>query len=83
MFKNENPYLSTSEIEDAYEKIKGSRKGITAFLAEVKKIGSRTKNGAFVYKDEEALYQVFERHLKDELEIKGIDCFGRLMQYIS
>lgn len=83
MFKNNNAFLSTSEIESAYEKVKGSRKGITSFLTEVRRLGTRTKNGAFVYKDEEALYQVFERHLKDELEIKGIDCFGRLMQYIS
>lgn len=83
MFNNNYAYLNTADIEEIFEKVKGSRKGITPFLRDAKKIGSRTKKGAFIYKDETALYNVFERYLKDELDIKGIDCFGRLMQYIS
>lgn len=83
MLKNNFAYLSTSDIEEIYEQVKGSRKGINSFLREARKLGSRTKNGAFVYKDENALFIVFEKYLKYELEIKGIDCFGRLMQYVS
>ena len=83
MLKNNYAYLSKSDIEEIYVKIKGSRKGITGFLRDSKKIASKTRNGALVYKDEEALYNVFEKYLENELKAYGINNFGRLMQHIS
>lgn len=80
------PYLTNSDIEEIYRKIKASRKGITAFKKDAQAISSKLPedNGyRIVYKDEEALFKVFQKHLSKELTGLGIDCFGRLMQYIS
>ena len=76
-------YLSTSEIELFYIRIKGSRKGISSFLNDAYKVASRTINNKRIYKDEHKLYEVFEKHLAKELNARGIDCFGRLMQYVA
>lgn len=83
MFNNNYAYLNTADIEEIFEKVKGSRKGITPFLRDAKEIASKTRNGKYVYKDETALFIVLEKHIGKELQQRGIDCFGRLMQYIS
>jgi len=76
-------YMVTADITEIYYQIKGSSKGLENFKKDAKNIAKRTRKGAFVYTDELALYKIFEKHLKPELDSHGIDCFGRLMQYIS
>lgn len=79
-------YLSTNEVETIYRRVKNSEKGMTAFIKNAKKVGTKIKEGPvvyYLYKEEEALFDVFQKHLPMELKALGIDCFGRLMQYVS
>ncbi len=79
-------YFTTSEIEGIYRKLKRTGKGITAFKKDTRAVASKVSVGPesrIVYKDEEALFEVFKKHLPNELKALGIDCFGRLMQYVS
>ena len=81
-----NAYLSTSDVEELYRKIKHTEKGISSFIRDAKKVGTKIKKGPagyYLYKNEEALFEVFKKHLPNELKALGIDCFGRLMQYVS
>lgn len=86
MFIHKDTYLSTSNIEEIFRDVKKSEKGMTAFIKDAKGVGTKMKNGThsfYIYKDEEALFKVFQKHLPNELKSLGIDCFGRLMQYVS
>ena len=83
MLHDKYAYLSTSDIKEIYRMVKGSEEGMASFVKEAKQIGSRTKRNAYVYKDEERLYDIFEKHIGEELARRGIDCFGRLMQFVS
>lgn len=86
MFIHKDTYLSTSNIEEIFRDVKKSEKGMTAFIKDAKGVGTKMKNGThsfYIYKDEEALFKVFQKHLPNELKALGIDCFGRLMQYVS
>ncbi len=79
-------YLLTSDIEEIYRKIKNSEKGMSSFIMNAKRVGTKIKSGPhsyYIYQDEEALFKVFQEHLSSELKALGIDCFGRLMQYVS
>lgn len=77
-------YLGTKDLEEIYEKIKGSQKGMRGFVSKAQqKIGTRTESGAYIFKDEQALFEIFQQYFAEELRLKGIDCFGRLMQYMS
>lgn len=79
-------YLSTNEVETIYRRVKNSEKGMTSFIRDAKKVGTKMKKGPavyYLYKNEEALFEVLKKHLPNELKALGIDCFGRLMQYVS
>ena len=77
------PYMGTTDLEEAYKRVKGSEEGMRGFIKDSRRVATKTKNGSFIYMDEVALYTVFESHLRTELNQHGIDCFGRLMQFIS
>lgn len=79
---SKSAYLLTSDIQEIYRQIKNSNQGMTAFINDAKKVGTK-ENGYYLYKDEEALFKVFQKHLSKELTGLGIDKFWRLMQYIS
>ena len=85
---NIQPYLNTSDVEKMYEKLNlGSRKGITSFMKKAKMIASRSKsssrNGAFIFKDEEALFELFKSEMPEQIANKKIKYFGELVQMIS
>ena len=81
------PYLNTSDVEKMYEKLNlGSRKGITSFMEKAKMTATRSKansRGAFIFKDEEALFEVFKSEMPDQIANKKIKYFGELVQMIS
>ena len=77
------PYLSNTDIREIYMQIKVYNKGCSAFQKDAEGYASKTKNDYSIYKDELALFMVFQRHLGQELKMLRIDSFGRLMQYIS
>lgn len=77
-------YLGTKDLREIYEKLKGSRKGMNGFISVAQQtIGVRSTSGAFIFKDEQALFELFQQYFDEELRLKGIDSFGRLMQYVS
>ena len=83
-----NPYLNTSDVEKMYEKLNlGSRKGITSFMEKAKMTATRSnshsRNGAFIFKDEEALFEVFKSEMPEQIANKKIKYFGELVQMIS
>jgi len=75
-------YFNLQDVEEIYEQVNGGRKGVNRFLDEAKTVATWC-HGHYEFRDEEALFEVFERFLPNILEARGIDCFGRLMQYIS
>lgn len=76
------PYLCTADIEEAYFKVVGSSQGMSAFIQAAKHVGTKTAGGAYIYKDEPALWEVFLRFIPVELARKDIISFGHLMQYV-
>ena len=78
-----NPYLGTSDVENMYETLKGTRKGITSFIQKAKEIATRSKGGAYIFKDEEALFELFKAELPEEIKRKRIRYVGELVQMIS
>ena len=78
------PYFNIYDVEEMYEKVNGSRKGITSFIKDAKKLISRNKYGReFVFKDEEALFELFKERLPEKLIKKKISCWGGIVQLIS
>ena len=80
------PYLGNNDVEEMYVLLKGSRKGITAFMEKAKSVASRKCNSqrsAFIYKDDEALFNVFKAELPFEIKVRKIRYFGELIQMIS
>ncbi len=78
-----NIYFNLFQVEKIYECLKNERKGITNFLKEAKEYAERNeKKGYYLFKDEKALWEVIKKHLPAELESKGINTWGELMQYL-
>lgn len=42
-------YLLTSDIEEIYRKIKNSEKGMSSFIMNAKKVGTKIKSGPHSY----------------------------------
>lgn len=82
------PYLNTTDVEKMYEKLNlGSRKGITNFMKKAKLIASNskssTRNGELIFKNEEALFELFKTEMPKQIANKKIKYFGELVQMIS
>lgn len=80
------PYFGNIDVEEMYVALKGSRKGISAFMEKAKCVACRINNSprsAYVYKDEDALFEVFKSEMPEILEARKISCFGEIIQIIS
>ncbi len=80
------PYLGNDDVEEMYVLLTGSRKGIIAFMEKAKCVASRksdSQRSAFIYKDDEALFNVFKAELPFEIKVRKIRYFGELIQMIS
>ena len=78
------PYFNISDVETMYFMLKGSRKGITSFITKAKSLASRSpKGGSYIFKDEEALFELFKSELPFEIESRRFKDFGDLVQMIS
>ena len=75
------PYEKLDSVCEWYYKIKGSNKGINPFINAAKEVGTKER-GAYLFKDEPALFEVFQRFLGEELKAKKINSFGELLQYV-
>ena len=76
-------YLGTSDVEEMYEGLTGTRKGITPFMRKARNIATFDKRGYYIYKDEDALFELFKTELPEEIARKRIRYFGELVQMIS
>lgn len=72
------PYLSHFDVEEMYIILKGSRKGISSFMKKAKTVATGN-----IYKDEEALFEIFKVELSNEIKARKIQYFGELVQMIS
>ena len=72
------PYLSNYDVEEMYIILKGSRKGISSFMKKAKTVATGN-----IYKDEEALFEIFKVELSNEIKARKIQYFGELVQMIS
>ena len=82
MISKNHPYLSKENVLQIYIRLKGSSKEIKKFEEEAIQVAKKGRT-YWEFRDEEALFEVFRKHLEKELEVRKIDNFGRLMQYIS
>lgn len=80
-YNGKMPYLGMKNIEEIYIKLKGSKKGFSAFEKRAKAVADKTEGGAYIFKNEEKLFEVFKECLPFELQARKINCFGQLMQY--
>lgn len=82
------PYLTLSDVEKIYLVINNlSDIGLRQFADKARVIATQVPNRKsgyrYQFKDEVALFELFLEALPLQLESKGIDCWGRLMQYIA
>lgn len=77
------PYLNLNDVEEMYEAVNGSREGMPGFISLAKEIATKSRGGAYVFKDEAQLFELFKQELPDRLAKKRISYFGQIVQLIS
>ena len=82
------PYLTLSDVERIYRAINNrSASGLEQFLQKAKKLATKvpSKKTEYTYQfmNETALFELFQEVLPSQLKTKGIDSWGRLMQFVS
>lgn len=82
------PYFTLSDVEEIYYVLNNrSAKGFKQFAEKAREIAiklpSKKTDYFYQFMDEAALFELFQETLPTQLQSKGIDCWGRLMQYIS
>lgn len=82
------PYLTLSDVKSIYFILNNhSSKGLTKFVKTAKEIATELHHKRFgrvyQFRNENALFELLKQRFSKELEKKGIDSWGRLMQYIS
>ena len=82
LLKLRGGYFNLEQVEYIYEMIQPNRRGITRFLKDARDVAIK-RNGIYQFKNEEALWNIFQEYLGDILAKKNIDNWGRLMDYIS
>lgn len=82
------PYLTLTDVKKIYCVINDwSAKGLEQFAKKAREIavkvpGERTEY-VYQFRNEEALFELFQTELPRQMERHGITCFGKLMQFIS
>ena len=82
------PYFTMSDVAKIYLALNNkSTDGLKQFAEKAKEIAVKmpSKKTDYVYQfvNESALFELFQQALPNQLRSKGIDCWGRLLQYIS
>ncbi len=75
-------YLNTDDIKAMYIDFAGNTKGMNSFIKRAKDVAEKVGN-EYLYKDEEALFKVFEYRFRTEFQAKKIYNFSDLMQFTS
>ena len=76
-------YLNMSDLRVIYTRIRGTEKGMKAYLSKAKSLATKTKGGAYIFMDEEKLFEFLQEYFGYEFKLRKINSFGELMQYIS
>lgn len=76
-------YLNMSDIRVIYTRIRGTEKGINAYLSKAKGVATKSKGGAYIFMDEAKLFEFLQSYFGEEFKLRKINSFGELMQYIS
>lgn len=82
------PYFTLSDVEEIYYVLNNqSSKGFEKFATKAREIAiklpSKKTDYFYQFMNETALFELFQEVLPEQLQSKEIDCWGRLMQYIS
>lgn len=82
------PYLTLSDVEKIYFVINNlSATGFKQFADKARELATKVPSVKtdfrYQFDNEAALFELFLEVLPLQLRSKGIDCWGRLMQYIS
>lgn len=76
-------YFNLDQVGLMYEVTKGNRKGITKFLKDCKEISVKDDRKKYhLFKDEVALWKVFQKYLGEELRSRRINSWSELMQFL-
>lgn len=79
-FKN---YFNLSDIKRVYEKLNyGSTVGVTQFADKAKYLATMVR-GKYLFKDEVALFELFQREVPELLERWKIRCWNELVQFMD
>ena len=73
-------YLNTDDVKAIYIDFAGNTKGMNSFIERAKEVAERVEN-AYLYKDEEALFKIFQYRFGTEFQARKIYNFSDLMQY--
>lgn len=77
-------WFNLEDVGQMYDKLGGSPSKKRAFLGKAKKLAVRSSGvGAYIFKREDALFELFQRELATQIENKKIRYFGELVQLIS
>lgn len=76
-------YLNMSDIRVIYTRLRGTEKGMKAYLSKAKSVATKSKGGAYIFMNEAKLFEFLQDYFGDELTVRNINSFGELMQYIS
>lgn len=76
-------YLNVVDISGIYKRIRGTEKGMNAYISRAKDIATKSKGGAYIFTDEAKLFEFLQIYFGEELVVRNINSFGELMQYIS
>ena len=76
------PYLKMNDVNTLYTMLNGgSSKGFTEFQKKAKEIAYRSP--AFLFRDEQKLFELLQERFAELFQRKNITCFGQLMQMFS
>lgn len=75
-------YLNISDVRDIYITLNGTEKNFSSFEKQATSIASKSKGGCYIFKNEDALFDLFKSVFPDELKARKITLFGELVQLI-
>lgn len=81
------PYFNSEDVRRIYEVINGSSRGADIFVKSAKEeVAEKIEKDysiCYRFKNEDALFLLFEQRFSQQFKNKKISCWGELMQYIS
>lgn len=76
-------YFNLADIQRVYAKINyGSTAGTTQFANKAKNLATKVR-GKYIFKNETALFELFQQEVPELLEMWKICCWNELVQFMD